>query len=1151
MTITGLNFSNILDSLNKNRHIVIDSFAGGILSFLIKEIYDNLHHNILLIVEDDFINFFYSDLNELLGNNIFIYPSSTSSIYSNSLIDNELIFDRINILYNLLNKKEKHVILISPLALLEKTIPKNILESSLIHIQKGEEIFFDLLKENLLELGYINANGTVRMKGEFASRGGIIDVFPPNNEYPLRIEFWADEVDSIRIFDPITQKSIKEIEQSTIPPASEIIFSDFIIKYVKNKLNNFISESQLKDEFIKLINEKSLFPGYKKFLHLFYNELHSVIDFLKKDDIIVEYNPLFIEKKWIEKIATLNKEYEEKRILEAFIGKPEELCLFYKEFLNKKQKFQSVEIHYSNLYKSHRGIINYKSHLNDAFRGNLNLFRNYVNKYYAQGYKIYILCENKGQKKRIEDIFEDLLDKITLEIGYLSTGFRDVTSKIIVITDHEIFSPLGYRRKVVKKIKPPSPLTQESLVEGDYVVHENYGIGIYKGIKRIKIENSEYDCLVINYLGDDKIYVPVEQIYRIEKYRSKDDIPPILNKLGTKSWEKLKEKTKKAIEDMAKELLEIYAIRKSEPGFAFFPDDIMQEEMEASFPYQETPDQLRAIEEIKKDMESAHPMDRLLCGDVGFGKTEVAIRAAFKATRSNKQVIVLVPTTILAEQHFNTFSQRLKNFGTKIAVINRFVKPATQKKLIEDFKKGDIDILIGTHRLLSNDIKPKDLGLLIIDEEHKFGVKHKEKIKKMKKTIDVLSMTATPIPRTLHLSLMGSRDISIIQTPPENRLSIQTEIIFFDEETIKNAIIKEINRGGQVFFVHNRIKTINETVSKLKKLLPNIKFGVIHGQMEGILIEDTMLQFIKKEIDVLVSTMIIESGIDLPSVNTIIIDLADKMGLAQLYQLRGRVGRSNLQAYAYFIIPELDKLSDSAIKRIQALREFSHLGSGMSLAMRDMEIRGVGNILGPQQHGFVQAIGFDMYIKLLEETIHKIKGNCFETIKLPELNIRIDTFIDDSYINDKNIKLEFYQKIVKSKNIEQLDALYKELEDRFGKVPTPTANLILKHKLAIHAAPFKFDKIIINKKQKILCLYELENLPDKEIILGIIKNSTLPVSIKSEEKFILEFLFKKSKGIVHTIIKAIENFKTIREKINGKSNNISSDQLEKENTTAT
>jgi transcription-repair coupling factor (superfamily II helicase) len=681
-----------------------------------------------------------------------------------------------------------------------------------------------------------------------------------------------------------------------------------------------------------------------------------------------------------------------------------------------------------------------ETRLQESFGSDLELLRTRLREL-SRDNRVLIMCDNRGQAMRLSELLGETTVDVALEIGSLEKGFALPDAGLVVYTDHDIFD--RYRRRRRRKFRGGAPISSfETLVQGDYVVHINHGIGQYVGMTRLEADGRLVDCVVVDYSDGGKLYVPSDEIDRLQKYVGKDGVKPRLNKLGGAAWTKTKAKAKEAVAELARELLQLYASRKARPGHAFGEDVVWQQELEASFIYEETEDQLRATEDIKRDMESSRPMDRLVCGDVGFGKTEVAIRAAFKAVMDGKQVAVLVPTTILAQQHLTTFRDRLADYPVEIDVLSRFRTAKEQKQVLERVASGKVDIIIGTHRLVQKDVKFHDLGLLVTDEEQQFGVLHKETIQKMRGSVDVITMTATPIPRTLHMSLVGARDMSLINTPPRDRLPVRTEIASFDADLIVEAVLREMDRGGQVYFVHNRVETIEGMATYLRGLLPGFIIDVGHGQMAERQLESVMMKFLEGQIDVLVCSMIIESGLDIPNVNTIIVNRADRFGLAQLYQLRGRVGRSNHRAYAYLLIPRDRGITPIARRRLAAIQEFTDLSSGYKLAMRDLEIRGAGNILGAQQHGHMLAVGFNLYAKLLRGAVKRLKGEAVVEKHEASIDIKVDAYIPDSYIADNDMKIDIYKRIRDAGDLDAVDALTSELSDRFGKLPPEVGGLL-------------------------------------------------------------------------------------------------------------
>ncbi len=739
----------------------------------------------------------------------------------------------------------------------------------------------------------------------------------------------------------------------------------------------------------------------------------------------------------------------------------------------------------------------------EVFGGNVTLLKRSIEGYLLEKQRVFVFCDNLGQKERLAELLGTYADAVAWQVKNLSGGFSFPEIDVVVLTDHQIFSRYLWRRRRRRFNEGIALSSYSALSAGDFVVHVDHGIGRYAGLETLEVDKRRRECLKLVYQRDDKLYVPIEEFNRVHKFVGKEGAPS-LSKLGGTAWENLKKRTKKTIQDMAQELIQLYAERKAKPGLAFSPDTVWQKELEASFIYEETPDQLTAIDAVKTDMEQSPPADRLICGDVGYGKTEVAVRAAFKVVMDGKQVAVLVPTTILAQQHFVTFSERLKSFPVNVAMLSRFKSRKEQKKILQDLKDGRVDVVIGTHRLIQKDVQFKDLGLLIIDEEQRFGVAHKEKIKQLRRLVDVITLTATPIPRTLQLSLLGARDMSMINTPPKDRLAIHTEILEFDKKLIADAILREVDRGGQVYFVHNRVQTIEAMCRFLQDLVPQVRIAVAHGQMEESLLERVMLDFLDHRYDLLLVTSIIESGIDIPSVNTIIIDRADRFGLAQLYQLRGRVGRSNLRAYAYLLIPKVKLLTDTARKRLKALEQFTQLGSGFHLALRDLEIRGAGNLLGPQQHGFIEEVGFDMYCRLLDEAVKELKGEPVETLPEVKMEFDLDIYIPESYIPDSQQRVEIYRKLSEAKSVEEVEDVESEITDRFGAPDRKVQDLlnftcakILAARLGISRLSLKRDVLTLQlSEDKKMGKKQIENLSRKiDLPLEFVVHKTLKLFI--------------------------------------------------------
>jgi transcription-repair coupling factor (superfamily II helicase) len=935
---------------------------------------------------------------------------------------------------------EPVVIVTTPKAVMQTTISRGMLAEVTHRLAVGDTLELEAFARSLVDLGYKRVR-LVEESGDFSVRGGIVDLLPFGYEDPLRIELDGDRIESIRQFDVYTQRSTRELGEATVLPRREVVLvGEGSGEMVQRLRGSYPADSEDRDHLLNGLESRFYFDGVEQYLPAINGEAETLIDHLpeaagifvvRSDEVWDRAEQLSLEAAGI---------YHEKRE-SVPLCEPEELLVPFDRLIERLGKRPVVA---SGLVAP-RGLEGraqwaVESNLQESFGSDVSLLRDRLHGF-ARDNRVFIMCDNKGQSMRLAELLGDAVTDVSIEVGSLEKGFALPASRLVVYTDHDIFN--RYRRRRRQRFKGGAPISSfEALSQGDFVVHFNHGIGRYVGVTRVEADGRLVDCVVVDYAEGGKLYVPSDEIDRLQKYVGREGVTPRLSKLGSAAWTKTKKKAGDAVAELARELLALYAKRKARPGHAFGEDVVWQQELEASFIYEETEDQLRATEEIKRDMESSRPMDRLVCGDVGFGKTEVAIRAAFKAVMDGKQVAVLVPTTILAQQHHTTFTDRLADYPVEIDVISRFRTQKEQKRILERVENGKIDIIIGTHRLVQKDVKFHNLGLLVIDEEQQFGVVHKETIQKLRESVDVITMTATPIPRTLHMSLMGARDMSIINTPPRDRLPVRTEIAPFDADLIVEAVLREMDRGGQVYFVHNRVETIEGMATYLRGVLPGFVIDVGHGQMSERQLESVMMRFLEGQIDVLVCSMIIESGLDIPNVNTIVVNRADKFGLAQLYQLRGRVGRSNHRAYAYLLIPRDRGITAIARRRLAAIQEFTDLSSGYKLAMRDLEIRGAGNILGAEQHGHMLAVGFNLYTRLLRDAVRKVKGEPAEERPEASIDIKIDAYIPDSYIADNDMKIDIYKRIRDSAKLSEVDALRGELTDRFGDPPDPVVGLL-------------------------------------------------------------------------------------------------------------
>ncbi len=1033
----------------------LDGLTGSSRSFVLAAVYDNLQTNHLVILPDkESAAYFLNDLESIYGEKdsgyhkkkVLFYPSSYKKTYNLQDQDSTNILMRTEVLKRLSSGKRKSIMVTYPEALCEKVVRKAYISKNTIRLKRGEASSLDAIADLLIENDF-DRTDFVYEPGQFAIRGGIIDVFSFTNDYPYRIEFSGDEVESIRSFNPVDQLSIDKLDHITIVP-------------------------NIQDR--KIVEKRISFISYLP--------KNTVIWF---DDAGFTSDRIHSEYARAEEVFDNgNNELPEQSPSALFSDSNE----FNKEILD----YSIVEFGHHFFFEDGEKIL-FRTKPQPSFNKNFDLLIADLTRNSKAGFKNFILSENPNQLKRLIAIFDDIhatkgilrqFDFDTVGIS-LHEGFIDEEKKIACYTDHQIFERY-HKFHLKEKFTGKQAITLKEIYNlrpGDYVTHIDHGIGKFGGLEKIEINGKQQEAIRLIYKDGDLLYVSIHSLHRISKYVGKEGTAPATNRLGSNSWTKLKERTKKRVKDIAKELIKLYAERRATKGHQFPPDSYLQHELEASFIYEDTPDQLKATVDLKKDMEAEYPMDRLICGDVGFGKTEVAIRAAFKAVSDSKQVAVLVPTTILALQHYKTFSERLKEFPCRVEYINRFKTHKEQAKIKQELKEGKIDILIGTHRLISKDIEFKDLGVFIIDEEQKFGVSAKEKLKKMKVNVDTLTLTATPIPRTLQFSLMGARDLSIINTPPPNRYPVQTELRPFGEEVIRDAINYEIDRGGQVFFVHNRVQNITEVADMINRVCPDVSVAIGHGQMDGHKLEKVMLDFINGRYDVLLATTIIESGLDIPNVNTIIINQAQNYGLSDLHQLRGRVGRTNKKAFCYLLSPPLSTLTPEASKRLRAIEEFSDLGSGFNIAMRDLDIRGAGNILGGEQSGFISDIGFEMYHKILDEAIRELKETDFKELYKEEVqnkyvrDCQIETdmaiLITDDYITSITERLSLYKELDNIQEEVELQRFRLRLIDRFGPVPPQTEELINTIRLRWIARELGFEKIIM--KNEMLTGYFITN----------------------------------------------------------------------------
>lgn len=994
---------------------------------------------------------------------IFVLPDEEQVFLKYNAKNQDRLIERMKILKALRTAKPA-IVIVPASAAIKKISPHSVFEEKVVKLSMGDDIDPEKLKESLVAMGYEHAH-MVESHGQFSTRGGIIDVFTPDGDWPYRIELFGTEVDSIRTFNIDTQRSVENLKFVEIYPAQQIAASkevfDKACKTIRKEYEKQASKveatmpksaEKLREtagEICEYIENVSNMQFLENYIHYFYDETEHLWDYMETGTIMLD-DP----ERIFEVLDLREKELKEdfKVLLERGEAVPKDSALIGGIYELKEVLIRKSTVIFTPFPKRVRGIEtfdkihNVNSRQMITFSGNLSLLESELKAYNKKGYAITIVASSQDRLDNLKDFASriNLDDRILFEKGTLSSGMDFPEEKRCWISENDIFK-YSKKPKHRKAFKDKGQKIQSftDLKKGDFVVHENHGIGKFIGIEQLKVQGEKKDYIKIKYAGNDMLYVPVEQMDIVQKYIGGDNGTPRINKLSGSEWKATKAKAKAAIAVFAKDLIDLYAHRKMEKGYSFGKDTVWQREFEESFPYEETADQLRSAEEIKKDMEKPFPMDRLLCGDVGFGKTEVAARALFKCVSEGKQAAVLVPTTILANQHYYTLKERFENFPFKVEMLSRFRSPAQQQKILADLKDGKIDLIIGTHKLLGKGIKFKDLGLLVIDEEQRFGVEHKEKIKQLKNNVDVLTLSATPIPRTLNMSLTGIKDMSLIEEPPEERYPVQTYVMEQDDSLIRDIIERELGRGGQVYVVFNRVRGIQQVAAKIEELVPEVRIAVGHGQMSESVLEDAMMSFINGENNVLISTTIIESGIDIPNANTMLILDSDRYGLSQLYQLRGRVGRANRQAYAYLMYQRDKVLSESAEKRLKAIREFTEFGAGFKVAMRDLEIRGAGNMLGTEQSGHMVNVGYELYCKMVDDAVRALEGEIVNEDKEEiTVELKASAYIPETYISNESIKLQMYKKIASVHTRDDEDEIIDELLDRFGDVPKATINLV-------------------------------------------------------------------------------------------------------------
>ncbi|MBS4023903.1 MAG: transcription-repair coupling factor [Dethiobacter sp.] len=1079
----------------------------------------------------------YEDMVSVFGEGeVFHFPGQDLLYYNNLLSRSSEVSQQRLVAMRQLLAGRNAVIVTTAVALLGKMAPPDKFYSFSVTIQTGQEWEIDNLLAKLLAAGFERSE-IVEQPGQVSVRGGIVDIFPVGEAMPYRIEFFGDTVESVRRFDLQTQRSRSSVEKLCVVPAREVVvgnsqrqFAALELEHEMERLGNHSAARsgsavvlRMREKIaqcLEAIKEDLYFPVMDQYLLYFYQQPASLLDYLPPASLVFVDDPLRCTQVAGQLSAELRESQSTLYAQGELLARQTELIFNFPELLEAaagRAIFFSLFSHASLTSRPYRQSISLSAKPVPHFHGQWEIFGDEMRHWRSEGYRVVILTSSRERSTGIADILAerqipayytlsepDLSPRSVVMLhGALEGGFIVPEIKLAVLTDHDILPQRKKRRRLKDKEGIRIGDYQE-LKTGDFVVHEQHGIGQYLGIRTLDVGGIHRDYLFIQYAGNDKLFIPIEQIDVVRKYIGVEGKRPKLYALGGGEWSRVKARVQASIRELAKELLELYASRETVTGFAFPPDHPWQQDFEAAFLYEETPDQLQAAREVKRDMEKLRPMDRLVCGDVGYGKTEVALRAAFKAVMAGKQAAFLVPTTVLAQQHYRNFKDRFESQPVTVDVLSRFQSRAEQKATLAGLRDGRIDILVGTHRLLSKDIRFHDLGLLVIDEEQRFGVRHKEKIKMLKKNVDVMTLTATPIPRTLHMSLVGVRDMSVIETPPENRYPVQTYVLEYSDTVIRDAVIREVNRGGQVYFVHNRVQSIDKWASTLQELLPEVRIGVAHGQMPEERLEQVMVDFLQGEYDLLLSTTIVEAGLDIPNVNTIIIHDADRFGLSQLYQLRGRVGRSNRVAYCYLTYQQDKVLNEVAEKRLQAIKEFTELGSGFKIALRDLEIRGAGNILGPEQHGFMMSVGFDLYVKLLEEAVSMYKGERPGEKALPRVEINVDAYLPSSYISDARQKIVFYQKTASLQEIDEVSEVREELCDRFGPLPAAAANLLCVAELKILAGRLGVSAIS-EEKNELMVRFAPEQALDSSRLLAFARKYQGRLTAGREKQFLLAF----------------------------------------------
>ncbi|MCC5889299.1 MAG: transcription-repair coupling factor [Alkalibacterium sp.] len=1125
----------VFEQIKPGQKQLITGLAGSARTLILKALFEQQNEQVVVVTQNVYhANQLLSDLTGLIPDDqLFLFAVDDMIHAEMSVSSPESRAERVKALDFLLSGRPG--VIITPLAGVRKLLPEpDLFKQSELNFQLGDEVNRDHIQRKLTEMGF-RREQKVSAPGEFSIRGGIIDVYPLTEEFPVRIELFDVEVDSLRYFDADSQRSQKTIEEVKLIPATDTLYcideKDTIVKRFTDSLT--YSLKKMKDEetkkslsqtvtaLVDALENEEYSEELVRFADLLYKKPTTLFDYMKGEAILVmdEY-PRIIENE-----ARLDEEEADWVTSQLELGHVVQNQNFSHQLRDSLKKAQQSQIYFSLFQKGMKGL-----HLNaihpfqyrtmQKFFGQMNLVKTEMDRWQKQHYTVVVMTEDDERAEKVNqtlmnfEIPSTLADssKLTREAiqvvsGTVQNGFELPHEKLAVLTEKELFNRIPKKKARRQNLSNAERLKSYSeLNKGDYVVHVNHGIGQFTGMETMEIGGVHQDYLSVIYKDSSKLFIPVTQLNLLQKYVSSEGKSPKLNKLGGTSWAKTKKKVASQVEDIADELVELYAERERKKGYAFSKDNAYQNEFDEAFPYTETPDQLRTIKEVKKDMEIDKPMDRLLVGDVGYGKTEVAMRAAFKAIQDGKQVAFLVPTTVLAQQHYETMLERFGDFPVEIGLLSRFRTGSQLKETVDKLKKGRVDVVVGTHRVLSKDITFQDLGLLIVDEEQRFGVKHKERLKQLKNEVDVLTLTATPIPRTLHMSMLGVRDLSVIETPPANRYPVQTYVMEMNGLVVTESIQREMARGGQVFYLHNRVSTIEKRVDELQQLVPDARIAHAHGQMTEVQLENVLFQFIQGEYDVLVTTTIIETGVDIPNVNTLIVEDADHMGLSQLYQLRGRVGRSSRIAYSYFMHQPNKVLTEVSEKRLQAIKDFTELGSGFKIAMRDLAIRGAGNLLGQQQHGFIDSVGFDLYSQMLEEAVARKRGDKAVKKTLVEIDLALDAYIPGTYVSDERQKIELYKRIRQFETDEDYVELQDELIDRFGEYPQEVSDLLSVGLLKMYSERALIE-LIKREGSKLSVVFSsagTSRLPLPEVFKAL-KGIQLKTDMQAEERLTIEF----------------------------------------------